>query len=110
MIAALFFAAMVSGDWTGTSTCTDLKVLPGCHNEVVVYHFTPKSGNTVHASADKIVDGKPQNMGEFDMTQDGKRIYSEMDGRQGKVLWEFFVDGDHITGTARFVEDRKSVV
>lgn len=107
MIAALFFAAMVSGDWTGTSTCTDLKVLPGCHDEVVIYHFTPRDKNIVHNVADKIVNGKPEFMGEFDMTQDGKRIYSEMDGRQGKVLWEFFVDGNHITGTARFIQGNK---
>ena len=107
MIVALFFAVAVSGDWTGTSTCTDLKVLPGCHDEVALYHFTPKGQNTVHLVADKVIDGKPEFMGEFDMTQAGKRLYHEMDGRQGKVLWELFVEGDHITGTARFVAGDK---
>ena len=104
MILPLLFAIAVSGDWTGTSTCTDLKALPGCHDEVVVYHFTPKDEKTVHIAADKIVDGKPQFMGEFDMNVDGNRLTNEMSDRQGRrSLWDFTVDGDHITGTLKLL-------
>jgi len=104
MIIPLLFAVAVAGDWTGTSLCTDLKALPACHDEVVVYHFTPKSGNVVHVAADKIVDGKPQFMGEFDMTQDGSRLTAELPNRRGdRSLREFNIDGDHLTGTLKLL-------
>src|SRR5258707_2715064 len=97
MIIPLLFAVAVAGDWIGTSTCTDRKLLPACHDEVVIYHFTPKGEDKVHVVADKIVDGKPEYMGEFDMTKEGSRLTYEM----GHALWDFHVDGDHITGTLK---------
>ena len=30
-----------TGVWRGTSTCSDRVAAPGCHDEVVVYEFTP---------------------------------------------------------------------
>jgi hypothetical protein len=54
-------------------------------------------------AADKIVDGKPEPMGEFDMTQDGSRLTCEMTNRQRSVLWDFNVDGDHITGVLKLL-------
>src|SRR5947209_7952400 len=99
MIVSLFFAIAVAGDWTGTSTCTNLKVLPGCHNEIVLYHFKEIDEKKVHLVADKIVDGKPEYMGEFDMVRDGARLSYEMINRQARALWDFHVEGDHITGT-----------
>ena len=103
MIIPLLFAVAVAGDWTGTSLCTNLKLLPACHDEVVIYHFTNRAENKVHVAADKIVEGKPENMGEFDMTQDGNRLTYEMTNRQGRALWDFTVDGDHITGVLKFL-------
>ena len=101
MIIPLLFAVTVAGDWTGTSLCTDLKVVPGCRDEVVVYHITQKDKQTVHLVADKIVDGKPESMGEFDMTVEGNRLTHEMANQRGRVLWDFLIDGDHITGVAK---------
>jgi len=95
MILPLLFAVAVAGDWTGTSLCTDLKALPACHDETVIYHFTKISESKVHVAADKIVAGKPENMGEFDMDVNGNRLTS----RQGRALWDFKVDGDRLTGT-----------
>jgi hypothetical protein len=100
MIAPLLFAIAVAGDWAGTSICTDRKALPGCHDETVVYHLTEPRANVVHIAADKIVDGKPEYMGEFDMTRQGSRLTHEMtDRRGGKSLWDFRVKGDRIDGT-----------
>src|SRR5262249_35470262 len=104
MILPLFFAIAIAGDWTGTSTCTNLKLAPACHDEVAIYHFTTVSENTVSLVAEKIVDGKPEYMGEFDMTIEGSRLTHEMVDGQGRgVLWEFNVDGDHISGTAKML-------
>ena len=75
----------VAGDWTGTSLCTNLDLLPGCHDETVLYHFTPRGENKVHLVADKIVDGKPESMGEFDMTQNGSLIISAIVAGQVQV-------------------------
>ena len=104
MILPLFFALALAGDWTGTSLCTDLKALPACHDENVIYHITKISENKVHVAADKIVNGKPQNMGEFDMNVEGSRLTCEMTNRRGeRALWDFTVDGDHMTGTLKLL-------
>ena len=103
MILPLLFAVALAGDWTGTSLCTNRKLLPACHDETVLYHLTPRGEKTVHLVADKIVDGKPEYMGEFDMTKEGARLTYEMTNRQGRALWDFNVDGDHITGTLKLL-------
>ena len=104
MILPLLFAIAVAGEWTGTSLCTDLKALPACHDETVIYHLTKISEKKVHVSADKIVNGEPQNMGEFDMDVNGNRLTCEMTDRQGRrALWDFTVDGDHLTGTLKML-------
>ena len=103
MIIPLLFAAALAGDWAGTSLCTNLKLLPACHDETVLYHFTEPRPKVVHVVADKIVDGKPESMGEFDMTKEGSRLTYEMTNRNGKALWDFNVDGDHITGALKLL-------
>jgi len=103
MIAPLLFAVAIAGDWAGTSICTDLKAAPACHDEVVIYHITPKDKN-FHVVADKIVDGKPEYMGEFDMTLEGSHLKHEMVNRRGeRALWDFEVKGDRIEGTLKLL-------
>ena len=110
MILPLLFAVALAGDWTGTSLCTDLKALPACHDEKVIYHITKVSDDKVHVAADKIVDGKPVPMGEFDMDVHGNRLTSEMTNRNGqRALWDFTVDGDHITGTLKLLPGNEVV-
>jgi hypothetical protein len=110
MMLPLLFAIALAGDWTGTSLCTDLKALPACHDETVVYHITKLAENKVHVAADKIVDGKPQNMGEFDMDVAGNRLTHEMtNGRGERALWDFTVDGDHMTGTLKLLPGNEVV-
>jgi hypothetical protein len=104
MIAPLLFAIAVAGDWTGTSLCTNLKALPACHDETVLYHFKELSETKVHVVADKIVNGKAETMGEFDMARDGSRLTYEMvDGQKRRSLWDFHVDSDRITGTLKLL-------
>lgn len=48
--------------------------------------------NVVHIVADKIVDGKPEYMGDLDMTRNGSRLTCEMTNRRGqRSLWDFLV-------------------
>ena len=103
MTFPLLLALALAGDWTGTSICTNRKLLPACHDEVVVYHFTPRGADKVHLVADKIVDGKPEYMGEFDMTRNGARLTHEMTNPQGRALWDFTIHGDRITGTLKLL-------
>jgi hypothetical protein len=104
MIAPLFFAIALAGDWTGTSLCTDLKALPACHDEQVIYHITEVREDLVHLAADKVVDGKPESMGEFDMKRDGTHLINEGSDRQDrKFVWDFEVKGDKIEGVLKMM-------
>jgi hypothetical protein len=103
MIVPLFFAIAVAGDWTGTSLCADLKALPACHDETVIYHITKISDVKVHNVAEKIVGGKPQYMGEFDMDVAGNRLTHEVPFGQRRALWDFTADGDHMTGVLKLL-------
>ena len=52
---------------------------------------------------DKIVDDKPESMGELDMTKDGSRLSCQVVDRAGRALWDFTVASDHITGTMKLL-------
>jgi hypothetical protein len=93
----------VFGDWYGESKCT----VPNspCKDEVVVYHITriKDSSGKVHWAADKIVDGKPEAMGEQDFDYNAAK--SELRGEfkvprtGGTGVWLFKIDGDKMHGT-----------
>jgi len=88
--------AQLIGNWTGDSICL-VKNSP-CRDEKVIYHITKGSDlNHVIVSADKIVDGKPVNMGALDYTYDRKNgsLLNETEGR----IWKFIVKGNTIEGT-----------
>lgn len=91
------------GDWTGESKCVGSN--PSCHDEIVVYHMTrsKEDPGKVHLAADKIVDGKPDPMGEFEMTFDPDKstLTAEftIPRTGGKGVWLFTVKGDNIDGT-----------
>src|SRR6478672_6699486 len=67
-------AESLYGDWTGESKCVGSN--PYCHDEIVLYHLTRSKNDAakINLSADKIVDGKPEFMGEFDMTFDPEKM------------------------------------
>lgn len=104
MILPLFFAVALTGAWDGTSLCTNLKALPACHDEHVVYHITQKSPKMIHLVANKIVDGKEEWMGDIDFDVNGDHLTNEMTNRRGeKALWDFTVKDDRITGTLKLL-------
>ena len=93
----------VLGDWTGESKCVGSNT--SCHDEVVVYHFTRSKTDPakINLSADKIINGKPEFMGEFDFTFDTDKATLTAEftipRTGGKGVWSFTVDGDDIEGT-----------
>ncbi len=62
-------APSLLGEWRGTSTCTNLELVPGCHDEVIRYRFeAPTPGaKLVHLKADKLVNGSFELMYELDL-------------------------------------------
>lgn len=99
------------GDWYGESKCVGKN--PSCHDEVVVYHISriEKEPAKVHLSADKIVDGKPEFMGEFDFVFDEKKNTLTTDFKiprtGGTGLWLFKIDGDKIEGTLTLLPENE---
>lgn len=101
------------GLWRGTSICTDRVAAPACQDETIVYEF--KAGNrpgTVRWSADKVVNGKRESMGDpLDLTYDNseKCWKVEFTSPRVKVVWRLAVDGQHLTGTARLLPGNETV-
>src|SRR5262249_2077236 len=86
------------GDWTGESICM---VHPSpCHDEHVVYHISePDSTGRLKIDADKIVDGRPEDMGTLDCVFDKDR--SMIACRMPQGLWEFTVTGNDMKSTLK---------
>ena len=93
----------ILGDWFGESKCTGNN--PSCHDEIVVYHFTRTKSDAakIHLAADKVINGKPELMGEFDFVYDAEKKTLTTDFKiprtGGKGVWLFNVNGDKIDGT-----------
>jgi hypothetical protein len=91
------------GDWSGESKCVGPNT--SCHDEVVVYHISQSKTDPkkVLISADKIVDGKPDWMGDFDCDYDREkqtlRAEFKIPRTGGTGVWEFKIDGDKMDGT-----------
>ena len=89
--------AGVLGKWKGESLCM---VKPSaCHDETVVYEITAPSGakDKLVMNADKIVEGKPVNMGSLDCKY-ADAPYSITCDVPGRGVWSFTVEGDVMTG------------
>lgn len=92
--------AIALGKWKGESLCT---VKPSaCHDETVVYEITAPAGtkDKLVWKADKIVNGKQENMGTLDCTfaYDTHVMTCDM---PGKGVWSLTVQGDVMTGTLK---------
>ncbi|MFM9903026.1 MAG: hypothetical protein ACKVQJ_00475 [Pyrinomonadaceae bacterium] len=108
-LSLLFFAccsvlaAGIAGTWSGTSICT-IKDSP-CHDENVIYHITePDPAGRLQIQADKIVNGKPDDMGTLDCTFDAKS--STITCLIDKGKFEFKVTGDKMSGTLVLTDGR----
>ena len=98
------------GDWSGESICMNKDKFPACHDEVVVYHIKKVADkpNTINLSADKIVNGKPENMGDFDFVYDAKKqtLFSEFKNDRVHHTIEFDIKGDVLEGGMYSYPDR----
>jgi hypothetical protein len=96
----------VLGDWEGESVCVD-KNRPACKNEHVVYHITKRDGgaDAVTMRADKIVNGKPEDMGALDCKYDSAKsaltCEFTINGTHG--VFEYEVRGDEMEGTLKIL-------
>jgi hypothetical protein len=98
--------ASVLGEWEGESICVD-KNRPACKNEHVVYHITKKAGeaDAVVLAADKIINGKPEEMGvlecRYDAPKSALTCEFTVNGTHG--VFEYAVRGDEMEGTLRIL-------
>ena len=96
----------VLGDWEGESVCVD-KNRPACKNEHVVYHITKKDGgpDAVTMRADKIVNGRPEEMGALDCKYDSAKstLTCEFTVNGTHGVFEYTVVGDEMEGTLKIL-------
>ena len=96
----------VLGEWEGESICVD-KNRPACKNEHVVYHVKKKDGesDTVTIAADKIVNGKPEEMGVLECKYDASKstLTCEFTVNSTHGVFEYTVKGDEMEGTLKIL-------
>src|SRR3954463_8764635 len=99
----------IIGDWTGESICVGGKS-PSCNDEQVVYHFTQSKNDPAKLmlAADKIVNGKPEPMGEQELAYDAARqtLTGEFQNPRYHLLWEFTIKGDRMWGVLYLLPER----
>ncbi len=101
------------GDWFGESTCVNKEKFPACNDERVVYHvvIAASKTDTVTITADKIVNGKPEEMGTFDFIYDARRrtLTSEFKNDKVHIVLELVVKDDVLEGTLSTLPERTLV-
>jgi len=99
----------LAGDWIGESICFGDN--PSCHDEKVVYHISidPTDETKVKIAADKIVDGKPEFMGDIFLKYDAARqtLTGDLQSPRYRGVWEFTVKGNTIEGSLVILPDKK---
>lgn len=97
----------VIGIWKGTSIC-QVKNSP-CHDEIVVYHITQvKTSDTFNIAANKIVNGKEEEMGIISCTLDRKNKKLLSSSHNG--LWTFNLNGMALDGTLFYKGDLYRII
>ena len=103
--------AKLVGDWTGESICVG--EIGSCHDETVVYHISLDASDPtkVKMGADKIVNGKPDFMGEGEFAYDAKKqtLVSEFKNARVHLVIEFAVKDDVIEGVVAALPERTVV-
>ncbi len=87
------------GKWEGESKCVDFVAAPNCHDEHVIYTVkkSAKGKLDLIVDADKVVEGKPQNMGTLDFFVNPK--LKTITNEFAKGTWELVLTGDAMNGT-----------
>ena len=108
-------AKAILGEWRGTSVCVNLQAAPACRDEEVIYEFremAPPVAGKLTLKADKIVDGRAEPMGEFDIAWDPAEEAWSSEVRTPRVhaLWRFKQPSrDELAGTLVLRPDRTVV-
>jgi hypothetical protein len=95
----------ILGDWEGESVCVGNR--PACKNEHVVYHISEKAGeaDAVTLAADKIINGKPEEMGvlecKYDASKSTLTCEFTVNGTHG--VFEYTVKDDEMEGTLKIL-------
>jgi hypothetical protein len=101
--------ASLAGDWIGESICFGDN--PSCHDEKVIYHISvdPADSTKVKIGADKIVDGKPEFMGDIFLKYDAAKqtLTGDLQSPRYRGVWEFTIKGNTIEGSLLILPDRK---
>jgi hypothetical protein len=101
----------ILGRWTGASRCTSIAGNEGCHDEKVVYDFieSPGSADKVLLRAAKMVNGRPEPMGELEFAYDEAARWwaSEFVAPRAHGLWTFVVTGRKLTGVLYLLPGRE---
>jgi hypothetical protein len=104
-------ASSLSGDWTGESICVG--EVGACKDEQVVYHVSvdPADATKVKIGADKIVNGKPEFMGDIDLKYDvrNKTLTGDLQTQRFHGVWEFTVKGNMMWGTLSLLPEKRIV-
>lgn len=88
--------SLLIGRWEGTSLC-QIRNSP-CHDETVVYHISKKPGNdTFYIQANKIVNGKEEDMGILPCLFDEKK--NQLGSTANNNIWSFLLKKDELEGT-----------
>ena len=108
---ALSQAPSLVGDWTGESICVGE---PGaCHDEQVIYHLSVSKSDPQKftMAADKIVDGKPEPMGEQDFSYDAANhvLRTEVQTARYQLHIEYTIKGNMMWGTMMVLPERRVV-
>jgi hypothetical protein len=98
----------LAGDWTGESICFGNN--PSCHDEKVVYHISVDASDStkVKIAADKIVDGKPEFMGDVFLKYDAAKqtLSGDLQSPRYRGVWEFTIKGNTIEGSLMILPER----
>lgn len=93
----LLAQSSIEGIWKGESIC-QVKNSP-CHDESVVYHISKDSlPNSFIVVANKIVNGKEENMGTIKFTYDRAKSTLISIDEARNARWEFQVNGTKMSG------------
>ena len=103
--------SQLTGDWTGESICVG--EVGACKDEQVVYHVSvdPTDQTKVKIGADKMVNGKPDFMGDIDLkfNATNNTLTGELNGPRYRGVWEFTVKGNLMWGTLSLLPEKRIV-
>ena len=104
-------ASSLVGDWSGESICVG--EVGACKDEQVIYHFavSKTDGRKFTLSADKLVNGKPEPMGDIDFAYDAANhiLTGEFQNPRTHVLFQLTVKGNMMWGTMMQLPERRVV-